>query len=70
MTTIDANDRIWTWKDITKFLNTSERSARRWAKLKDNPLKIYKDGPGVNARVFAYTSEIVAWRERRARMAG
>lgn len=62
---VDAQGIVWGWKNIAKFLGVNERSIRRWVKLKDNPLRIYKDGPGVNARIFAYAEGLRAWREGR-----
>jgi hypothetical protein len=47
------------WKDIAKFLNTSERSAVRW--MKELGLPVQRVGTRRGASVFAHEKDLLEW---------
>ena len=60
----DKDDLLQTWKEISAYLDCDSRTCARWEKELGLPVYRFK-GMG-KSRVFAYRSEIDAWREKRA----
>ncbi len=57
-------DRLDSWKEIAAFLRTSLRSVQRWEKTEGLPVHRHQHLKG--GTVFAFPSEIEAWRVRRS----
>lgn len=57
----DKGKLLQSWKEIAAFLGVTERSAQRWARTADLP--VYRTPSGSKGRIFAYTGELVKWRE-------
>ena len=53
---------LQSWKEIAAYLERDERTARRWEK--SSGLPIQRHGQGKGSSVYAYPSEIDAWRVR------
>src|ERR1700704_2287466 len=56
-----ADDRLDSWKEIAFYLNRDVRTVRRWEKDQGLPVRRHQHQKG--ASVFAYKSEIDAWRQ-------
>jgi tetratricopeptide (TPR) repeat protein len=54
------DDRLESWKEIAVYLNCSERTAKRWEKARQLPVRRL---PGGSGGVFAYRQEVAAWRD-------
>jgi TolB-like protein/Flp pilus assembly protein TadD len=59
--TSPADDRLTSWKEIAVYLKCSERTVRRW---EGEGLPVYRHPHKKKAGIYAYKSEIDAWRER------
>jgi tetratricopeptide (TPR) repeat protein len=58
--------RLESWKEIAAYLNRSERTVRRWEDKEGLPIhRLQHDKRG---SVYAYTSELDAWRESRRQL--
>ena len=51
---------LQSWKEIAAYLERTERTARRWEKISGLPVRRHHDGP--RSTVYAYRSELDAWR--------
>ena len=51
------------WKEIAAYLDRDVRTARRWEK--ENGLPVRRHGSGKGSSVYAFASEIAAWRAAR-----
>ncbi|MBI1353120.1 MAG: hypothetical protein GC160_02155 [Acidobacteria bacterium] len=58
------HDILQSWKEIAAYLNATERSAQRWEQLEGLP--VHRQARSRRAAVYAYKSEIEAWRRRRS----
>jgi hypothetical protein len=72
MTALPAlpEDRLDSWKEIASYLNRGVRTVRRWER--EEGLPVHRQQHRILGSVYAYRSEIDAWRktgERRARPA-
>ena len=57
----DANETpLQSWKEIAAFLDRDERTARRWEEDENLPIRRHRTGR--RSSVYAYPSEIDAWR--------
>ncbi len=54
---------LQSWKEIAAYLERDVRTARRWEK--ENGLPVRRHGSGKGASVYAFPSEIAAWRAAR-----
>jgi tetratricopeptide (TPR) repeat protein len=54
------DDRLESWKEIAAYLNCSERTAKRWEKTRQLPVRRL---PGGSGGVFAYRQEVTVWRD-------
>ncbi|MDJ0709522.1 MAG: tetratricopeptide repeat protein [Woeseiaceae bacterium] len=63
-----SSDRLNSWKAIAKYLNKSERTARRWEADEDMP--VHRHMHQSMASVYAYRSEIDEWLTRGEAAAG
>ncbi len=52
---------LQSWKEIATFLGVTVRSAQRWEQTAGLP--VYRLHSGKKGRVFAYTEELLAWRQ-------
>jgi hypothetical protein len=52
---------LQSWKEIAAFLGVTVRSAQRWEQTAGLP--VYRLHSGKKGRVFAYTEELLAWRQ-------
>jgi Tol biopolymer transport system component len=59
-----TDDRLDSWKEIAAYLRTSLRSVQRWEKTEGLP--VHRHQHLKSSTVFAYRSELEAWRVRRA----
>src|SRR5579875_1620266 len=56
-------DRLDSWKDIASYLGRSEKTVQRWEEGEQLPVhRLVHEKRG---SVYAYTSELEAWREAR-----
>lgn len=53
---------LHSWKEIAACLGVTVRSAQRWEQTAGLP--VYRQGNGTKARVFAYSAELLRWREQ------
>ena len=60
----EKNDLLQTWKEISAYLDCDSRTCARWER--DLGLPVYRFKGMGKSRVFAYRSEIDAWREKRS----
>jgi len=58
-----TSDRLDSWKEIARYLNRSVRTVRRWERHEGLP--VHRHMHRSLASVFAVSSEIDAWRNRR-----
>lgn len=58
------DDRLESWKRIATYLNRDVRTLRRWEKREGLP--VHRQMHDKQATVYAYKSELDAWRESRA----
>ena len=56
----DADDRLESWKEIASYLKREVRTVQRWEKTEGLPVR--REQRDKLATVFAYRSEIDAWR--------
>jgi hypothetical protein len=64
MTPPDDNPKgqlLNSWKEIAACLGVTVRSAQRWEQTAGMP--VYRQGTGNKARVFAYSEELLRWRD-------
>ena len=54
---------LQSWKEIAAYLERDERTAQRWEKSAGLPVR--RMGEGKGSSVYAYPSEIEAWRATR-----
>lgn len=54
---------LQSWKEIAGYLERDERTARRWEK--NTGLPVRRHGAGKGSSVYAYPSELEAWRAER-----
>lgn len=57
-----AADRLESWKEIAAYLNRDPRTVQRWEKTAALP--VYRHASDKVGAVYAYKSELDAWRER------
>jgi tetratricopeptide (TPR) repeat protein len=57
----NAQERLESWKEIAAYLNCGERTAKRWEKTRDLPVRRLPGGP---SRVFAFQRDVDLWRQR------
>src|SRR3954463_13373302 len=55
--------RLDSWKEIASYLGRSEKTVRRWEKAEELPIQRLRHKK--RGSVYAYTSELDAWREAR-----
>ena len=60
-------DRLDSWKEIAAYLNRGVRTVRRWEQEEGMP--VHRQVHRVQGSVYAYRSEIDAWRKRGERRA-
>ncbi len=61
----EANETpLQSWKEIAAYLDRDERTARRWEE--DEKLPVRRHRSGRRSSVYAYPSEIDAWRQARS----
>jgi len=60
----EKDDLLQTWKEISGYLDCDSRTCARWER--DLGLPVYRFKGMGKSRVFAYRSEIDAWREKRS----
>ena len=60
----DETVRLDSWKQIAAYLQKSERTVRRWHETEGLP--VHKHQHQQRGSVWAYASEIDAWRQRAA----
>jgi TolB-like protein/Tfp pilus assembly protein PilF len=53
------------WKEIASYLRISVRTAQRWERIEDLP--VHRHEHAGSSTVFAYTSELEVWLEKRKR---
>ena len=58
-----VGDRLESWKEIAAYLNRGVRTVRRWET--DEGLPVHRHVHRTLGSVYAYKSEIDAWRETR-----
>src|SRR5262245_1650357 len=58
-----ASDRLDSWKEIAAYLGRTEKTAQRWEQSEGLP--VYRLAHQERGSVYAYRSEINAWREAR-----
>ena len=56
---------LQSWKEIAAYLERDVRTATRWEK--ENGLPVRRHGESKGSSVYAYPSEIEAWRANRGR---
>ena len=56
----DAGDRLESWKEIASYLKREVRTVQRWEKTEGLPVR--REQRDKLATVFAYKSELDAWR--------
>jgi hypothetical protein len=56
--TVEADDKLNSWKEIASFLGRDERTAKRWEATRHLPVR---RAPGGRSTVFAYRHELEAW---------
>jgi Tol biopolymer transport system component len=61
--------RLHSWKEISAYLGRDPRTAQRWEKFERLPVHRQVHGEGGWGSVYAFTSEIDAWRQSRSRAA-
>lgn len=54
---------LQSWKEIAAYLDRDERTAQRWEKAAGLPVRRHREGP--RSSVYAYRSELDAWRAAR-----
>lgn len=54
--------KLWGWKDISAHLGCSERTARAWEQLLEDPLPTWR----FRGQVWAWSGYLTEWLERRA----
>lgn len=59
---ISKGRTLHSWKEIAACLGVTVRSAQRWEQTAGLP--VYRQGNGTKARVFAYSAELLRWREQ------
>ena len=64
MTDPQRGQLLRTWKEIGAYLKVSDRTARSW---KSEGIPVYRQGKGERATVIAYSAELDAWVQARAR---
>lgn len=60
-----SSPRLESWKAIANYLNRDVRTVQRWER--DEGLPVHRHVHKRRATVYAYPSEIEAWRDRRAK---
>jgi tetratricopeptide (TPR) repeat protein len=55
----EPEERLESWKEIAAYLNCSERTAKRWEKTRQLPVRRL---PGASGGVFANRLEVAVWR--------
>jgi hypothetical protein len=61
-----ADHRLESWKEISSYLGRSERTVRRWEETEELPVhRLHHEKRG---SVYAYASELDAWRESRSHL--
>ncbi len=63
----ERGKRLDSWKEIAAYLKRDVRTVQRWEKNEDLP--VHRHVHEAQASVYAYTSELDAWRANRARPA-
>ncbi|HEU4691873.1 MAG TPA: tetratricopeptide repeat protein [Vicinamibacterales bacterium] len=58
--------RLESWKEIASYLNRSERTVRRWEEKEGLP--VHRLAHDKRGSVYAFTSELEAWRESRRQL--
>src|SRR5215208_5164648 len=58
-----VGDRLESWKEIAAYLNRGVRTVRRWET--DEGLPVHRHVHRMLGSVYAYRSEIDAWRDNR-----
>jgi len=58
---ISKGRTLHSWKEIAACLGVTVRSVQRWEQTAGLP--VYRQGGGAKARVFAYSAELLRWRE-------
>lgn len=58
---ISKGRTLHSWKEIAACLGVTVRSVQRWEQTAGLP--VYRQGGGSKARVFAYSAELLRWRE-------
>ena len=62
--TITSQERpLQSWKEIAAYLDRDERTAQRWEKAEGLPVRRHRGG--LRSSVYAYASELDAWRAAR-----
>jgi Tol biopolymer transport system component len=61
-----ADHRLVSWKEISSYLGRSERTVRRWEETEELPVHRHHHEKG--GSVYAYASELDAWRESRSHL--
>ena len=64
MSSNDPQDRLDSWKAIAAYLRRTERTARRWERQEGLP--IHRLSHNDRSSVYAYKSELEAWRAARS----
>ena len=59
-----ADRRLESWKEISSYLGRSERTVRRWEETEELP--IHRHHHKKRGSVYAYASELDAWRQSRS----
>lgn len=62
---MDRNRMLVGWRQIARYLDVDERTARRWEQDKDFPLPV-GNNPNDPNTVVAYTMRLDIWRQQRA----
>jgi tetratricopeptide (TPR) repeat protein len=63
---VSQTDRLESWKEIASYLNRSERTVRRWEDKEGLPIhRLQHDKRG---SVYAFASELDAWRQSRTQL--
>ena len=61
--TTSDNDPLQSWKEIGAYLDRDVRTARRWEQAEGLPVRRHRSGS--RSSVYAYPSELDAWRTAR-----
>lgn len=64
MSSSDPHDRLDSWKAIAAYLRRTERTARRWERYEGLP--VHRLSHHDRSSVYAFTSELDAWRAARS----